>query len=89
MHKTESYGNVTALECSCSSFAAQHNGGCCIAGKWREPIHLEVLPVFVNAFVCVLSSAQAAIMASICVVFELETLSLCTLRSAVVGVEEV
>jgi len=43
--------------------------------------------VSVNANVCVLSSAQAAIMESACAIFELETFSLCTLRSAVVGVE--
>lgn len=50
---------------------------------------LQVLLVFVNPYVCGLSSAQAAIMESACAIFELETLSLCTLQSAVVGVEEV
>lgn len=43
--------------------------------------------VSLNANVCVLSSVQAAIIESACAIFELETFSLSTLRSAVVGVE--
>jgi len=43
----------------------------------------------VNANVYISSSAQAAIMESACAIFELETFSLCTLLSAVVGVVQV
>jgi hypothetical protein len=42
--------------------------------------------VSVNANLCVLYSAQAAIMESAYAIFELETFSLCALRSAVMGV---